>query len=213
MSSLGDTAYVGSLHYESLVPPVSGTNQDLQQVTTIGSTTSDILNCGGVSTGAGDVVATSGDFIISGTGTITTTGSGDMTCALGRLRSDVGGVFTDKISPSVTSGGLITTFTQHYRGKRHFTEIPGLNITDDLMIGEILTIRTGTGSTTFNLPTGEEGMWATIINKSGNNQRLSPQIGGQIDTVGPPGITLLATAPYARDVYCVRANEWWSSNP
>lgn len=48
MTSLGDNAYVGTLHYKVLDPPVSGGGENLQQTLTIGNDTTLPINFNGV---------------------------------------------------------------------------------------------------------------------------------------------------------------------
>lgn len=55
MTSLGETAYVGALHYDTLVPPVGGGTQSLQDVCNIGNTTTTAITCGDVTCSTANV--------------------------------------------------------------------------------------------------------------------------------------------------------------
>ena len=195
MVSLGTTAYVKALHYESLIPAVSGTNQNLQEVTDNGNTTTDAIVASAITASSGGITAT----------------LGDVTSSAGRL---VG----DRITPAAATFVDITT---PYRGNKVFFELPGSNpapIGVENCKGDLVAFRAPSAATIVQLPTAgvEIGDYVILCNNSQNSQRVAAGAGGSLDTVANPGfITFPDAQPYVIEIFCVRAaggnNTWFST--
>lgn len=131
-------------------------------------------------------------------------------------------LFTDStgsVNTNTISAVLGTTnvnFSRTYRG-----DLPVVSLTSPGPInfeycrGDIVSIRPGTVSGVWGLPTGVAGNHFYFVNSSGNAQRLTGPLGGSLDNLAPPNFINLAgvaPAPFVVKLVCIKAGNWFSSN-
>ena len=196
MTSLGDNAYVGVLNYKQLQPPITIGVDNLQQTCDSGNTTTTPIICDSLSATTGDI----------------TTSAGSIT-ANTNLTASTGAVNTNTIQPV---SGTIVDFSRTYRGDLQVQSLTIAGPIDTAYCrGDIVSIRPGTGSGVWSLPTGEEGNHLYFVNSSGNAQRLTGPLLGTLDTLAPPNFINLvgvAPSPFVIKLVCIRPGNWFSSN-
>jgi hypothetical protein len=114
----------------------------------------------------------------------------------------------------VTANGNIITEVGYVSGNLQFqsVSVPGA-IPEEYTRGSAVSIRPGTASGVWSLPTGEAGNHFWFINSSGNSQRITGPAGGTLDGLSPPDfINFTNTAPFCIKLICIRGNQWYSSN-
>jgi hypothetical protein len=103
MTSLTDDAYVGTLHYKVLDPPVSVATDDLQTTCDEGNTTTTEIVCAGLTATDTDIVANTGN--ITADGDITAT-NGDIKAQNGNIEAVVGNITLDSGDITATVGQI-----------------------------------------------------------------------------------------------------------
>jgi len=104
MTSLTDDAYVGTLHYKLLDPPVSTASHDLQATCDVGNITTTPIVCDALQATTGDITADLGNLnLTAGDATI----FGNIDCVNGLIRTQVGAIVADVGNIAATGGNII----------------------------------------------------------------------------------------------------------
>ncbi len=135
--------------------------------------------------------------------------AGNLTLDAGDLEVTAGTVITDEVT-AVAPNDVLTLKTYVKSLKVHYL-LSGITvIPDDKVYGHIVQIRAGTGSTTITMPRWIKGGNFTLINSSGNNQRIVAAAGERLDGLPPPTfIAFTGTAPFSVECRAGLAGEWW----
>ena len=217
MTSIGDDAYCGTLHYKFLQPPISVAPSDFVPITL--DTTNNRVGINKVNPAvaldvSGAIDSTGG--ITSSTGAITS--FGNMTTSTGNFVATSGGLVADTISPSTAT---FVDILRPFRGSKVPLELASTSIPAENCRGDMLTLRNPTGASTFTLPTIgiNTGDYLTFINTSGIAQRITAGTGGMLDLqlAGAGFIIAPYAPPFAITIYCTRGaggnNTWFSDLP
>jgi hypothetical protein len=201
-SQLGTEAKpINKAYITNLIPPIAA--DTLQQVCDTGNTTTTDIDMNG-----GKLTMTTGDIQL---------GSGDVDVVAGNIMVDVGNiqvnngiVLTDQVS-AIAPNDILTLKTYVKSLKvRYELAAPTLVIPDECQFGNIVQIRSGTASAIFTMPRSVEGGHFTIINASGNPQRIVAPVGETLDGFAPPTfINLSATTPYCVECRVGNVGEWF----
>jgi len=134
----------------------------------------------------------------------------DVILSTGDLQTTTGKVLTDEVS-AIAPNRVLTLKTYIKSLKvRYELSAPMVVIPDEVQYGYIVQIRSGTAPSVFTMPRAIEGGHFTLINSSGNGQRVMAAAGERLDTLSPPSfISLTATAPFAVECRAGAAGEWW----
>ena len=104
MTSLTDDAYVGTLHYKLLDPPVSTASHDLQATCDVGNITTTPIVCDALQATTGDITADLGNLnLTAGDATI----FGNIDCVNGLIRTQTGAIVADIGNIAATVGNII----------------------------------------------------------------------------------------------------------